>query len=127
MKIMQLHYLLLMFLFLLILYINIKLVTCHLLLEIPFIKKTLQEYGRKMWHDYHHKLLVQCMDGHSIKKSKNILSVTEVLEHFYQCLVTQHDEIYKAPQRIKKFTTYDVKSIILKKGVINPKGQVSVQ
>ena len=89
-----------MLLFLL-LNIYIKLVTCDPLLEIPFIKKTLQEYRKKMWHDYHHKLLVQCMDGRNIHKSRNILSVMEVLEHLYQCLVTQHEEIYKAPHRSK--------------------------
>ena len=60
-----------MLLFLL-LNINIKLITCDPLLEIPFIKKTLQEYRKKMWHDYHHKLLVQCMDGRNIHKSRNI-------------------------------------------------------
>ena len=87
-----------------------------------------------MWHDYHHKLLVQCIDGHTIDKSRNILSVTEVLEHLYQCLdffmlclVTQHKEIYKAPQRIKKFKIYDLRSEILKKGVINSDGEVHVQ
>ena len=106
--------------------IYIELVTCDPLLEIPFIKKTLQEYRKKMWHDYHHKLLVQCMDGHSIKKSRNILSVTEVLEDLYQCLVTQHEEIYKAPQRIKKVKIYDLESIVLKKGVVNPEGDVRI-
>ena len=106
--------------------IYFKLITCHLLLQIPPIKKTLQEYRKKTWHDYHHKLLVQCMDGHSIKKSRNILSVTEVLEHLYQCLVTQHEEIYKAPQRIKKVKIYDLESIVLKKGVVNPEGNVRI-
>ena len=109
MKIIQLNHLSLM-LFLLILNIYIKLITCHLLLEIRPIKKTLQEYRKKMWHDYHHKLLVQCMDGRNIHKLRNIWSVTEVLEHLYQCLVTQHDEVYKAPQRIKKFKIYDLKA-----------------
>ena len=107
--------------------IYIKFVTCDPLLEIPPIKKTLQEYRKKMWHDYHHKLLVQCIDGHTIDKSRNILSVTEVLEHLYQCLMTQHKEIYKAPQRIKKFKIYDLRSEILKKGVINSDGEVRVQ
>ena len=79
-----------------------------------------------MWHDYHHKLLVQCIDGRNIQKSRNILSVMEVLEHLFQCLVTQHDEIYKAPQRIKKFKIHDVKSEILKKEIINSRGQVRV-
>ena len=97
-------------LLLLTLNIYIKLVTCDPLLEIPFIKKTLQENRKKMWCDFHHKLLVQCMGGHNIYKSRNILSVTEVLEHLYQCLVTQHDEVYKAPQRIKNFTIYDLKA-----------------
>ena len=106
--------------------IYIRLVTCDPLIQIPFIKKTLQEYRKKMWHDYHHKLLVQCMGGHNIQKSSNILSVTEVLEHLFQCSVTQHEEIYKAPQRIKNFTIYDVRSEILKKGVINPEGDVRV-
>ena len=106
--------------------IYIRLVTCDPLIQIPFIKKTLQEYRKKMWHDYHHKLLVQCMDGHNIQKSSNILSVTETLEHLFQCSVTQHEEIYKAPQRIKNFTIYDVRSEILKKGVINPEGDVRV-
>ena len=36
--------------------IYIKLITCDPLLEISFIKKTLQEYQKEMWHDYHHKL-----------------------------------------------------------------------
>ena len=97
-------------LLLLTLNIYIKLVTCDPLLEIPFIKKTLQAYRKKMWCDYHHKLLIQCINGHNIYKSRNILSVTEVLEHLYQCLVTQHDEVYKAPQRIKKFKIYDLKA-----------------
>ena len=100
MKIIRLNNLSLMLLFLL-LNINIKLIACHLLLEIPFMKKTLQEYRKKMWHDYHHKLLVQCMDGRNIHKSRNILSVMEVLEHLYQCLVAQHEEIHRAPQCIK--------------------------
>ena len=109
MAIIRLNNLSLMLLFLL-LNIYIKLITCDPLLEIPFIKKTLQEYRKKMWCNYHHKLLVQCMDGHSIKKSKNIISGTEILKHLYQCLVTQHEEIYKAPQRIKKFKIYDLKA-----------------
>ena len=113
-------------LFFLSLNIYIELITSHLLLQIPPIKKTLQEYRKKMWHDYHHKLLAQCMDGLSIKKSRNILSVTEVLERLYQCLVTQHREVYKAPQRIKKFKIYDLKSIFLKKGVVNTKGDVRI-
>ena len=79
-----------------------------------------------MWHDYHHKLLVQCMDGRNIHKSRNILSVMDVLEDLYQCLVTQHEEINKAPQRIKIFTIYDVRSEILKNAVINPERQVRV-
>ena len=79
-----------------------------------------------MWHDFHHKLLVQCIDGRNIHRSRNILSVMEVLEHLYQCLVTQHEEIYKAPQRIKIFTIYDVRSEILKKGVINPERQIHI-
>ena len=95
---------------LLILNIYTELVTCDPLLEIPFIKKTIQENRKKMWHDYHHKLLVQCMGPHAISRSKNILSVTEVLEHLYQCLVIQHEEIYRAPQRIKKFKIYDLKA-----------------
>ena len=80
-----------------------------------------------MWHDYHHKLLVQCMGGCNIHKSRNILSVTEVLEHLFQCLVTQHEEIYKAPQRIKKYKIYDLKSEILKKGVMNSDGNLRVE
>ena len=118
MEIIRLNKLSLM-LFFLLTNINIKLVTCDPLLEIPFIKKTLQEYRKKMWHDYHHKLLVQCMDRHSIKKSRNILSVTEVLQHLYQCLVTQHEEIYKAPQRIKKFKIYDLKAEFYGTGILH--------
>ena len=117
---------LLLMLFFLSLNIYIKLITCHLLLQIPSIKKTLQEYRKKMWHGYHHKLLVQCIDGCNIKKSRNTLSVTEILEHLYQCLMIQHEEIYKAPQSIKKFKIYDLKSLILKKGVANLKGDVRV-
>ena len=79
-----------------------------------------------MWHDYHHKLLVQCMDGPNIHKSRNILSVMEVLEHLSQCLVTQHDEIYRAPQCIKQFKIYDLRSELVKKGVVNPEGQLRV-
>ena len=114
-----------MLLFLL-LNINIKLIACQRLLEIPFIKKTLQEYREKMWHDYHHKLLVQCMYGRNIHKLRNILSVKEVFEDLYQCLVTQHEEIYKAPQRIKKFRIHDLRSELVKKGVVNPEGQLRV-
>ena len=79
-----------------------------------------------MWHDYHHKLLVQCMDGCNIHKSRNILSVMEVLEHLYQCLVAQHEEIYRAPQRIKKFKIYYLRSELVKKGQVNPEGQLRV-
>ena len=82
--------------------IYIKLITCDSLLEIPFIKKTLQENRKKMWHDYHHRLLVQCIDGCNVNMSRNIISVTEFLENLYQCLMTQHEEIYKAPQHFKK-------------------------
>ena len=118
MKIIRLNNLSLM-LFFLLLNIYIKLITCDPLLEIPFIKKTLQEYRKKMWHDYHHKFLVQCMDGHNIYKSRNILSVTKVLEHLYQCLVTQHEEIYRAPQRIKKVKIYDLKVDLFNDAVID--------
>ena len=118
MEIIILNNLSLMLLFL-ILSIYIKLVTCYPLLQIPFIKKTLQEYRKKMWYDYQHKLLAQCMDGHSIKKSKNIILVIEVLEHLYQCLVTQHDEVYKAPQRIKKFKIYDLKAEFSETGTLH--------
>ena len=45
-----------MLLFLL-LNIYIKLITCDPLLEIPFIKKALQEYRKKCGMIYHHKLL----------------------------------------------------------------------
>ena len=71
MEIIRLNNLSLM-LFFLLTNIYIKLVTSDPLLEIPFIKKTLQEYSKKMWHDYHHKLLVQCMDGRNIHKLRNI-------------------------------------------------------
>ena len=93
----------------------IELVTCDPLLEIPFIKKTIQENRKKMWHDYHHKFLVQCMDGRNIHKSSNILSAIEVLQHLYQCLVTQHEEIYKAPQHFKKIKiiNWDVETLNL--------------
>ena len=118
MEIIRLSNLSLMLLFLIV-NIYIELVTCDPLLEIPFIKKTLQEYRKKMWHDYHHKLLVQCMDGCNIHKSRNILSVTEVLEHLSQCLVTQHDEIYRAPQRIQKVKIYDLKVDLFNDAVID--------
>ena len=118
MEIIRLNKLSLM-LFFLLSNIYIKLITCDPLLEIPFIKKTLQDYREKMWHDYHHKLLVQCMDGHDIHKLRNTLSVTKVLEHLYHCLVTQHDEIYRAPQRIKKVKIYDLKVDLFNDAVID--------
>ena len=102
----------------LILNINIKLITCDPSLEIPPIKKTLQEYRKKMWHDYHHKLLVQCMDGPNIHRSRNILSMMEVLEHLYQCLVTEHDGIYKAPLSIKEIKIHEMALQILETTVI---------
>ena len=89
------------------------------LLEIPFIKKILQDYRKKTWRDYYHKLLLQCINGPKINRTRNILSVMKVLEHLYQCLVTQHEEIYKAPQRIKKFKIYDSKTQILETGVVD--------
>ena len=52
--------------------------------------------------------------------------MTEVLEDLYQCLVTQHEEIYKAPQRIKKFKIYNLKAEFLRKGVINAGGRLHV-
>ena len=126
MEIIRLSNLSLMLLFLIV-NIYIELVTCYPLLEIPFIKKTLQEYRKKMWHDYHHKLLVQCMGGHAISRSKNILSVTEILEHLYQCLVTQHEEIYKAPQRIKKFKIYDLKAEFSETGTLHANRTLDVK
>ena len=100
-------------------YVKLRLITCEPLLEIPFIRKTLQEYRKKVWHEYHHKLFIQCMGGRTISRSKDILSVTEVLEHLYRCLVTQHEEIYKAPQRIKEVKLSDWKADLNKTGVLH--------
>ena len=105
--------------FLLLLNIDIDLTTCDPVLEIPFIKKIMQDYIKKTWRDYYHKLLLQCINGHKINKTRNILSVTKVLEHLYQCLVTQHEEIFRAPQRIKKFKIFDLRADTLKTGVID--------
>ena len=79
MEIIRLNCLSLM-LFFLLTNIYIKLITCDSLLEIPFIKKTLQEYRKKMWHDYHDKLLVQCIDECNVNKLRHILSAIELLE-----------------------------------------------
>ena len=105
--------------FLLLLNIDIDLNTSDPLLEIPFIKKTLQDYRKKAWSDYYHKLLLQCINGLKINSARDILSVTKVLEYLYKCLVKQHDEIYKAPQRIKKFKIYDLGAEMMKTGVID--------
>ena len=79
-----------------------------------------------MWRDYYHKLLLQCINGPKINRTRNILSVTKVLEHLYKCLVTQHEEIYKAPQRIKKFKIYDLRAEMLKTGVIDAKRRLKI-
>ena len=114
MEIIRLNCLSLM-LFFLLTNIYIKLVTYDPLLEIPFIKKTLQENRKKMQHDYHHKLLVQCTDGRNIYKSRNIISTIAVLEDLYQCSMTQRKEIYKAPQHFKKIKiiNWDVETLNL--------------
>ena len=97
------------------------------LLEIPFIRKTLQNYRKKTWRDYYHKLLLQFINGPKINRTRNILSVTKVLEHLYQCLVTQHEEIYKAPQRIKTFKIYDLRTEMLKTGVVEDGGRLRTE
>ena len=106
---------------------NIERSTSDPLLEIPFIRKILQDYRKKTWRDYYHKLLLQCTNGPKINNARNILSVTKVLEHLYQCLVTQHEEIYKAPQRIKTFKIYDLKAELMKTGFIGADEQLQVE
>ena len=112
-----------MFLLLLLSNFDMELITGDPLLEIPFIKKMLQDYRKKAWRDYYHRLLLQCVNGPKINCTTNILSVTKVLEHLYQCLVTQHQEVYTAPQRIKTFKIYDLTAEMLKAGIIGREGK----
>ena len=114
-------------LFLLLLNFYIKHSTCDPFLEIPFIKKMLQDYRKKAWSDYYHKLLLQCINGPKINSLKITLSVMKVLEHLYKCLVKQHGEIYKAPQRIKKFKIYDMNAEMLKTGVVDADGIITAK
>ena len=113
--------------FLLLLNIDIEHITCDSLLEIPFIKVILQDYRKKVWRDYYHKLLLQCFNGPKINSIRNTLSVTNILEHLHQCIVTQHEKIYKAPQRIKKFKIYDLEAEMLKTAVINAKRRLHIK
>ena len=58
-------------LFLLLLNVDIDRSTCDPLLEIPLIKKTMQDYRKKTWRDYYHKLLLQCINGPKINRARN--------------------------------------------------------
>ena len=107
--------------------IDIERSTCDPLLEIPFIKTILQDYRKKTWRHYYHKLLLQCINGPKINSARNSLSVVKVLEHLYQCLVIQHEEIYKAPQCIKKFQIYDFETEMFKNVVIDASGKATKQ
>ena len=49
------------------------------------------------------------------------------LEYLYKCLVTQHEEIYKAPQRIKKFKIYNFKAEIYKNVAIGADGRATAE